>query len=95
MTPIAYYSVHLSDEAPAIGSGRRRVLALEGQAWVHLASPTLKTARLPLARWRTLPKRSIELTPARKRRLRAMMRRWRRHRRRTVPVERVERAIAG
>lgn len=54
MTP-ELYTVHFQDEAPAIGSGFRFVLAREGRKWVHLLDPyTLRGARLRLHLWRLL-----------------------------------------
>ena len=90
-----YYEVSMRDEAPSIGSGRRYVLALEGRKWAQLVTPTLHTGRVPLAKWHAFPKREIDLTATQRRRLRRVMREWRRYRPRTRLVKRAERAVAA
>ena len=89
-----YYEIHLGDEALQIGSGRRYVLATEGRKWAWLVSPSLRASRLPLGKWRSLPKRELDLTPQTRRRLRSRMRKWSSCRPRTRLVKRAEKAVA-
>ena len=91
---IRYFRLHLGNEAPAIGSGVRNVLAYQGRKWVTLVTPTLTIARLPLSTWRILRPTEIPLTPDRRRRLRRTMRKWHRYRRVTTIIKRAEKALA-
>ena len=90
-----YYESQFWDEAPRIGAGRRFVFAAEGRVWVQLVSPDLITTRMPLDKWRKVPKREWVLTAERKRSLRKIMRKWRKYRIRTAIVKRAEQAVAA
>lgn len=88
-----YYEIHSWDEVPAIGSGRRYVLAHEGRVWVRLLTPTLRSARISRDKWRQISKHEIPLTPERCRALMRTMREWRPHRPRTALVKQTETAL--
>ena len=93
---VRYFEVPLDDLAPAIGSGVRRVFAVEGREWVHLLTPHLETAKLRIAVWRSLRRRrEFELSVRVRKALRARMRACRRYRPRTGIVKRVEAALRG
>ena len=88
-----YFKIHLEDQAPAIGSGLRWVLALEGRRWVQIISPTLQTARISVSEWLRLNPEEIEMTAEVRRALRRTMHEWRRYRPRTAMVKRAEQSV--
>ncbi len=92
---VHYYQIHLVDELPRIGTGLRLVLAEEGRKYVHLVTPQLVTGRLRLKEWQRIPKREIELSLATRKRLRQIMRHWRKYRDRTRLIKRAEQAVTA
>lgn len=53
--PVRFLSVHLKDEAPAIGSGLRFVFVKQGRKWVYLLSPyTMRACKMRRGTWEAL-----------------------------------------
>ena len=70
------FDIHLADEVPAIGNGRRSVLAKEGRTWVTLLDwTTLRSGRISRARWESLRPTPCDLDLKTRRIIRRAMRR--------------------
>lgn len=55
------YSVHLQDEMPRIGSGRRTVVVKVGRKWVYVRNNTndpllIRKCKIKLNQWNTIVK---------------------------------------
>lgn len=61
-----FYLIHLHDEVPRLGSGRRLVIVdTVGHKWVKLVNPTnMERVRIKRKTWNALASRAVEHQPS-------------------------------